>query len=46
VTSRALWAGIHGVTSLLITIPAFDWGRKEDVIDRLIGILVEGLHRG
>ena len=46
VTSRALWAATHGITSLLITIPGFEWGRQEDVIDRLIGILVEGLRKG
>src|SRR5262249_7078708 len=46
VTSQALWAAIHGITALLITIPGFDWGRPEDVIDRLIGILIEGLRKG
>ena len=46
VTSRALWAAIHGITSLLITIPRFEWGRQEDVIDRLVGILVQGVGKG
>jgi AcrR family transcriptional regulator len=46
VTSRALWAAIHGITALLITIPGFDWGRPEDVIDRLIGIQIDGLRKG
>jgi AcrR family transcriptional regulator len=41
--SRALWAGIHGITSLLIGKPQFDWGSKDRVIDQLIAMLVEGL---
>ncbi len=46
VTSRALWGAIHGVTALMITIPTFDWGRPDDVIDRLIAIQVDGLRKG
>lgn len=41
--SRALWAGIHGITSLLITVPTFDWGDKDRVIDHLITMLLDGL---
>ncbi len=41
--SRALWAGIHGITSLLIVKPAFDWGDRDRVINRLITMLIDGL---
>lgn len=41
--SRALWAGIHGITSLLISKPQFDWGNRDRVIDQLIAMLMEGL---
>lgn len=41
--SRACWAGVHGITSLLIVIPTFDWGNRERVIDRLVSQLVDGL---
>jgi len=41
--SCALWAGIHGVTSLLIVMPNFQWGDTDKVIDQLVGMLVNGL---
>lgn len=42
-TSRALWTAIHGVTSLLIVMPDFDWGNRDAVIDQLLTLLVDGL---
>ena len=41
--SRALWAGVHGITSLLIVKPAFDWGDRDRVINQLITMLIDGL---
>jgi AcrR family transcriptional regulator len=41
--SCALWAGIHGLTSLLIVMPNFQWGDRDEVIDQLITMLVDGL---
>lgn len=41
--SRACWAGVHGITSLLIVIPTFDWGNKDRVIDQLVSQLLDGL---
>jgi AcrR family transcriptional regulator len=41
--SRALWAAIHGITSLLIVLPTFDWGDRDRVIDQLITMLIDGL---
>ncbi len=42
-TSRALWAGVHGVTSLLIVQPEFPWGDQDKVIDTLIDSMTDGL---
>jgi hypothetical protein len=41
--AQAVWTGIHGVTSLMITIPNFPWGDKETAIDHVVDSLVEGL---
>jgi AcrR family transcriptional regulator len=41
--TRALWAGVHGLTSLLIVMPRFDWGDRDRVIDQLVSMLVDGL---
>jgi len=35
-TSQALWAAVHGITSLLIQRPAFPWVAKEKVIAQVI----------
>jgi len=42
-TSRALWAAIHGITSLLIVMPGFDWGNRDKVIDQLLELMLNGL---
>jgi AcrR family transcriptional regulator len=41
--SCALWAAVHGITSLLIVMPNFKWGDPDEVIDELITMLVNGL---
>ena len=43
VISRALWAAIHGITSLLIVHKHFPWGDREKVIDLLVDSVVAGL---
>jgi AcrR family transcriptional regulator len=42
-TSQALWAGIHGVTALLITHPQFPFVKRDRLIKRTIEILVRGV---
>lgn len=42
-TAQALWAAVHGITSLLITHCAFPWTDRDRVINHLIEVLVEGL---
>ena len=44
-TAQALWAGIHGISSLLITHPGFPFIEHNRLIDRLIDILVEGIRK-
>jgi AcrR family transcriptional regulator len=41
--SRALWAGIHGITSLLVIHPMFPWGDKNKVIELTIDSMLGGM---
>jgi AcrR family transcriptional regulator len=42
--SQTFWAGIHGITSLLITFEnGFPWVGKEQVIHSMVDTLVEGV---
>jgi AcrR family transcriptional regulator len=41
--SCALWAGVHGITSLLIVMPNFQWGHRDKVVSQLVRMLVDGL---
>lgn len=41
--SQALWAGVHGVTSLLITHSHFPWVEREKLIRGTIDTMVAGL---
>jgi len=41
--TQMVWAGGHGVTSLLITMPGFPWVKKNELIDLMIDTLVDGL---
>jgi AcrR family transcriptional regulator len=38
-----LWATMHGITSLLITFPNLDWGDREELIDHLLDVHIEGV---
>jgi AcrR family transcriptional regulator len=42
--SQTLWAGVHGITSLLITHPTFPWVGREKVMHSMVDTLVAGLH--
>jgi hypothetical protein len=42
-TAQALWAAVHGVTSLLILKPAFPWVARRKLIARVIDSAVEAL---
>src|SRR5713226_2218101 len=41
--ARAAWAGIHGITSLLIVHDAFPWGDQKAVVAAVVDLLIEGL---
>jgi AcrR family transcriptional regulator len=42
-TSQALWASIHGITSLLIQRPAFPWTSKKKLIEQVIHTATDSL---
>ena len=42
-TAQALWAGAHGVVSLMITKPYFEWVAPETLVDTLLDGLFAGL---
>jgi AcrR family transcriptional regulator len=42
-TAQAIWASIHGITSLLIQRPAFPWVAKKKVIAQVIDSAVDSL---
>lgn len=41
--SLVLWSGIHGMTSLFISFPNFEWGEQEKLVERALDVLIEGL---
>ncbi len=41
--SQALWAAVHGVTSLLIQRPTFPWVARQKLIEQVINSAVGGL---
>ena len=43
--SQILWAGVHGLTSLLINLPEFPWAGRDTLIDGTIDTLLRGLER-
>jgi AcrR family transcriptional regulator len=41
--SQALWAGVHGITSLLITHEVFPWVEKKKLISYVVDTLISGV---
>lgn len=41
--SLVLWSGIHGLTSLLISFPSFEWGDRDALTERMLDVLIEGV---
>ncbi|WP_338751084.1 TetR/AcrR family transcriptional regulator [Bacillus sp. FJAT-52991] len=41
--SHTIWASLHGLTSLLITFPQFDWGEQNRLIQFHIRTIIQGL---
>ena len=44
-TSQILWTAIHGVTSLLIVMPKFPWVDREQLIDGVIEMALDGMEQ-
>jgi AcrR family transcriptional regulator len=42
-TSQAIWAAVHGITSLLIQRPTFPWVRKKELVAQVINHATECL---
>ncbi|MEW6207293.1 MAG: TetR/AcrR family transcriptional regulator [Acidobacteriota bacterium] len=45
IASQALWAAVHGITSLLIAKPHFPWVEKQKTIDLVLDSVCAGLSR-
>jgi AcrR family transcriptional regulator len=43
VTGQILWAGVHGVVSLMITKPYFDWAAPDELVGGMLDALLEGV---
>jgi AcrR family transcriptional regulator len=43
--AQTLWAGVHGLTSVLITCSGFPFVERTRLIDRMVHTLVEGVRR-
>lgn len=39
----AVWASLHGLTSLMITMPNFPWGSKKKVVNQHVAAVLQGL---
>jgi hypothetical protein len=42
-TAQALWAGVHGVTSLFITMKGFPFVDRAALVDHTIDTMIAGL---
>src|SRR5262245_20045117 len=43
IASQALWAAAHGITSLLVLRPAFEWADRDKLIGHVIDAAVDAL---
>jgi AcrR family transcriptional regulator len=43
--AMALWAGAHGITSLLIAKPDFEWPDRDQLVDHVLATVAKGLSR-
>jgi hypothetical protein len=41
--TQSIWAGLHGLVSLLIARPDFPWVERETLIARHLEMLADGL---
>ena len=43
--AQTLWAGVHGLTSVLIIYSGFPFVEQNRLIDRMVHTLIEGVRR-
>ena len=43
--AQTLWAGVHGLTSVLVTCSGFPFVERTRLIDRMVHTLIEGVRR-
>lgn len=43
VTSQVIWAALHGLTALLISRPCFPWADRDQLVNTLVSMQLEGL---
>jgi len=43
-TAQAVWAMVHGLTSLMIAKPHYQWAERSHLVDTLIGNIMRGLN--
>ncbi|MFC3885711.1 TetR/AcrR family transcriptional regulator [Bacillus songklensis] len=41
--SQSLWASLHGITSLLIKFPGFDWCKEEELVSFHVEAMISGM---
>jgi len=41
--AQCIWAGGHGLVSLMITVPTFPWSEREDLISKATEVLLNGI---
>jgi AcrR family transcriptional regulator len=44
-TAQALWAGVHGITSLLVAHGGFPFVEETRLVERVVAILLEGVRK-
>ncbi len=43
--TQMIWAGVHGVVSLMLTKPYFDWDDRDEMIDAMLNATISDLTR-
>ena len=43
--TQLIWAGVHGLVSLMLTKPYFDWDDRDDLIETMMNAVISDLTR-
>jgi AcrR family transcriptional regulator len=44
--TQLIWGGVHGLVSLMLTKPYFDWDDRDELIDSMMNAIISDLTRG